>query len=189
MAIFEERGLFWWADEAVPEKQFAPDSCVAGLLIIGDDGQTRLELDGYFPSKHGPMTPMMRHGQLIDKDIQGLLKTSNKRVLLNGLTGGGGQFSANGLSYERYIAGQCLVADGFAKPPATRAFKEIIVPLAGFEEWLRLAAIKVTSSNRMVSVKYKRPKDAVYPTADGSCRFISRVPGIRQGRCLAWRFP
>jgi ApeA N-terminal domain 1 len=181
MAIFEERGLFWWADEAVPEKQFAPDSCVAGLLIIGDDGQTRLELDGYFPSKHGPMTPMMRRGQLIDKDIQGLLKTSNKRVLLNGLTGGGGQFSTNGLSYERYIAGQCLVADGFAKPPATRAFKEIIVPLAGFEEWLRLAAIKVTSSNRMVSVKYKRPKDAVYPTTDGKLSIHFESAGDSSG--------
>ena len=167
MAILEERGLFWWADEAVPEKQFAPDSCIAGLLVIGDDGKTRLELDGYFPSKHGPMTPMVRRGQLIDKDIQGLLKTSNKRVLLHGLTGDGGKFSTSGLSYERYIATQCLVADGIANPPATRAFNEIIVPLAGFEEWLRLAAIKVTSSRRMVSVKYKRPKDAVYPTADG----------------------
>jgi len=156
MAIFEERGLFWWADEAVPEKQFAPDSCVAGLLIISDD-------------------------QLIDKDIQGLLKTSNKRVLLNGLTGGGGQFSTSGMSYENYIAGQCLVADGFAKPPATRAFKEIIVPLAGFEEWLRLAAIKVTSSNRVVSVKYKRPKDAVYPTADGKLSIHFESAGDSSG--------
>ena len=62
MAILEERGLFWWADEPVPEKQFAPDSCLAGLLTISDDGQTRLELDGYFPSKHGPMTPIARSG-------------------------------------------------------------------------------------------------------------------------------
>jgi ApeA N-terminal domain 1/Apea-like HEPN len=167
MAILEERGLFWWADAPVPEKQFAPDSCLAGLLTIDDDGQTRLELDGYFPSKHGPMTPMMRYGQAIAKDIQGLLKTSSKRVLLTGLTGNGGSFSTNSMSYERYIAGQCLVADGLAKLPAALAFKELIVPLAGFEEWLRLAAIKVTSSKRMVTVKYKRPTDAVYPTADG----------------------
>ena len=190
MAIFEERGLFWWADEAVPEKQFAPDSCVAGLLIIGDDGRTRLELDGYFPSKHGPMTPMMRRGQLIDKDIQGLLKTSNKRVLLSGLTGGGGQFSTNGLSYERYIAGQCLVADGFAKPPATCAFKELIVPLAGFEEWLRLAAIKVTSSNRTGLGQIQAAKGCrLSNRRRQAVEFISRVPGIRHGRCLAWRFP
>ena len=81
----------------------------------GDDGQTQLELDGYFPSKHGAMTSMMRRGQLIDKDIQGLLKTSNKRVLLTGLTGSGGKFSTNGMSYERYIAGQCLVADGICE--------------------------------------------------------------------------
>jgi hypothetical protein len=177
MAILEERGLFWWADEAVPEKQFAPDSCIAGLLIIGDDGQTRLELDGYFPSQHGPMTPMVRRGQLIGKDIQGLLKTSNKSVFLTGLTGNGGQFSTNGMSYERFTAEQCLVADGIVGPGTTRGFKEIIIPLSGFEEWLRLAAIKVTPSKRVVSIKYKRPKDAIYPTADGrlSIHFESDV--------------
>jgi hypothetical protein len=167
MAILEERGLFWWADQPVPEQQFAPDSSIMGLLVIRDDGQTRLELDGYFPSKHGPMTPMARNGQPIAKNIQGLLKTSKKHVLLTGLTGNGGQFSTGGMSYERYIAEQCVVGDGFAKLPATLAFKELIVPLAGFEEWLRLAAIKVKSSKRMVTVKYKRPKDAVYPTGDG----------------------
>jgi hypothetical protein len=167
MAILEERGLFWWAEEAVPEKQFAPDSCVAGLLVINDDGQTQLELDGYFPSKHGPMTPMVRNGQPIDKEIQGLLKASNKHILLTKLTGGGGHSSTNGISFERYVAGQCLVADGFARLPAVRAFREIIFPLGGFEEWLRLNAIKVAASERMVSVKYKRPKDAVYPLSDG----------------------
>lgn len=166
MAILEERGLFWWADEAVPERQFAPDSCVAGLLVIGDDGQTRLELDGYFPSKHGPMTAMIRNGQLIDKDILGLFKTSNKHVLLTGVIGDGGHSSTNGVSYERYIAGQCLMV-GFGKSPVTRVFREIIVPLGGFEEWLRLTAIKATSSKRTVSVEYKRPKDAVYPSTDG----------------------
>jgi hypothetical protein len=181
MAILEERGLFWWADEAVPENQFAPDSCVAGLLIIGDDGRTRLELDGYFPSEYGPMTPMVRQGQLIDKDIRGLLKTSNKRILLTGLARSGGRFSTNGMSYELYMAAQCLVADGFTKSPVRRAFKEIVVPLAGFEEWLRLNAIKVTSSKRMVSIKYKRPKDAVYRTADGKLSIHFESAGDSSG--------
>jgi len=177
MAILEERGLFWWADETVSETQFPPESSIPGLLIIGDDGQTRLELDGYFPSKHGPMAPMVRRGQLIHKDIQGLLRTSNKRILLTGLTGNGGQFSTNRMSYERYISGHCLLANGFAKVPPSLTFKEIIVPLAGFEQWLRLSAIKITSSKRTVSVKYKRPKDAVYKTADGklSIHFESAV--------------
>ena len=71
MAILEERGLFWWSDEPVPEHQFAPDSCLTGLLTIDDDGRTRLELDGYFPSKHGPMTSMMRRGQPIAKESIG----------------------------------------------------------------------------------------------------------------------
>jgi ApeA-like protein len=200
MAILEERGLFWWADEAIPEKQFAPESCIPGLLIISDDGQTRLELDGYFPSEHGPMTPMMRHGRLIDKHIQGLLKTSTKRVLLTGLRGDGGKFSSNSVSYERYVAGQCQVSDGLAKLPVTDSFKEILVPLAGFEEWLRLSAIKVTSTKRMVSVKYNRPKNADYSSAEGklSIHFESAVdsPGavvetavsLRQTASVVLRF-
>jgi hypothetical protein len=143
MAILEERGLFWWADKPVPEHQFAPESCIGGLLTIEDDGRTSLELDSYFPSEHGAMTPMMRSGRPIEKDIQGLLKTSNKRVLLIGLTGNGGQTKTNGMSYE------CYIADVKA---GARTFREIDVPLAGFEEWLRLAAIKVKSSKRMVSV-------------------------------------
>lgn len=171
MAILEERGLFWWADEVVPETQFAPDSCIAGLLVISDDGQTRLELDGYFPGQHGPMTPLMRQTLPIDRDIRGVLKTSNKHVLLTMLRGNGGHVSTNGMSYERYLAGQCLVADGFTKPPTTHAFKEIIIPLVGFEEWLWLAGIKAKSSKRMISVKYKQQKDVVYSTTDGKMSF------------------
>jgi len=167
MTILEERGLFWWADEVVPETQFAPDSSVLGLLKIGDDGQARLELDGCFASKDGPWAAMTRSGQPVGKGIQGLLKTSKKRVFLTGVIGNGGQFNTSSMSYERYLAGRCLVATGSAKLSALLAFKEVVVPLDGFEEWLRLSAIKVTSSERMVSIKYKRPKDAVYKTADG----------------------
>jgi hypothetical protein len=181
MAILGERGLFWWADEPVPEHQFAPDSCIAGLLTIDDDGHTRLELDSYFPSKHGPMTPMMRSGRPIEKDIQGLLKTSNKRVLLIGLTGNGGETKTNGMSYERYIAEQCLVSDVLGVKADARTFREIDVPLAGFEEWLRLAAIKVKSSKRMVSVKYTRPKDAVYSSADGKLSIDFEAAGAGSG--------
>lgn len=167
MTILEERGLFWWADEVVPEAQFAPDSSVLGLLKIGDDGQVRLELDGCFPNKDGPWAAMTRSGQPVGKGIQGLLKTSKKRVLLTSVVGNGGQFNTGSMSYERYLAGRCLVATGSAKLSALLAFKEIVVPLDGFEEWLRLSAVKVTSSDRMVSIKYRRPRDAVYKTADG----------------------
>jgi ApeA N-terminal domain 1 len=60
-------------------------------------------------------------------------------------------------------------------------FREIDVPLAGFEEWLRLAAIKVTSSKRMVTVKYKRPKDAIYPSADGKLSIQFESAGDSSG--------
>jgi hypothetical protein len=46
MAILEGRGLFWWADDPIPANQFAPNSCVSGLLKIDNDGSSSLELDG-----------------------------------------------------------------------------------------------------------------------------------------------
>ena len=39
MAILEERGLFWWADEPVPEKQFAPDSALPGFSPSATTGR------------------------------------------------------------------------------------------------------------------------------------------------------
>ncbi|HZL29733.1 MAG TPA: HEPN domain-containing protein [Pseudolabrys sp.] len=163
MTILEERGLFWWGDEPIPDRQFAPDSSVVGLLKIENDGRISLELDGYLPNKHGPMSAMMQAELPDDKTILGILKGSNKHVLLSNLIGGGGQFTTSGMSYERYIAVDCLIADrtvpDFKNPPR---FRKLEIPLDGFEEWLRLGAIKVVRSKRMISANYKWPKESTY---------------------------
>ena len=167
MTILEERGLFWWADEVVPKTKCAPDSCCAGQLVVSDDGRPRVELDGYLPGKHGPIAHATQHGQSIEKEIQGLLKTSNKQVLLTGLVRDGGEFKSNGMSFEHYSAAQCLVTERFADLPTARVFNRIVIPFSGLEAWLRLANIKVTPTKRTISIKYKQPNDAVYPTTDG----------------------
>jgi ApeA N-terminal domain 1 len=167
MAILEGRGLFWWADEPVPVNHIAPNSCVSGLLKINNDGSSSLELDGYLPSQHGPMAAIVQRELPADKCIRGLLKGSGDHVLLVGLIHNGGQMKSRGISYERYIASTCLVSE--SEPVAGKLiFKQLIVPLSGYEEWLRLGAIKVVRTRRTVSAKYKWPKKAAYRLADGS---------------------
>jgi ApeA N-terminal domain 1 len=167
MAILEGRGLFWWADDPIPANQFAPSSCVSGLLKIDNDGSSSLELDGYLPSEHGPMSAMVQRELPAGKHIRGLLKGSGQHILLVGLIRNGGQMRSNGISYERYVASTCLVSE--RGPIAGKlVFKQLIVPLSGYEEWLRLGAIKVRRTRRMVSAKYKWPKEASYRLADGS---------------------
>src|SRR5262249_4729137 len=149
MTILEGRGLFWWADDPIPLGQFAPDSCVPGLLRIEDDGDISLELDNYLPTEHGPMSAILRQELPSDKRIRGLLKGAGQHILLDGLIRNGGQMSSNSISYERYVASACLVSEGKAVPQKL-LFKRLIVPLSGYEQWLKLGAIKVTRTRRSV---------------------------------------
>lgn len=50
MSVFEERGVFWWHDEAIAEGLLAPDAHVAGLLRVEENGRAVLEPDGYLPN-------------------------------------------------------------------------------------------------------------------------------------------
>lgn len=135
-------------DEPIPENQFAPDACLTGLLSVDDSGRIRLELDGYFPSEDGPMTPMTRSGKALARQIRGILSRSGKHVLLVGPTGNGGQFRTDGISFERYVAAQCLVADDPNGLPPDGVSTSIRIPLDGFEEWLRPASVDVASTRR-----------------------------------------
>jgi hypothetical protein len=49
----EQRGLFWWHGEPIPEKNFAPETAVLGLLSIDENGISTLILDGYMPNDGG----------------------------------------------------------------------------------------------------------------------------------------
>jgi hypothetical protein len=167
MTILEARGLFWWGDDPIPANQFAPNSSVSGLLKIDEDGRISLELDGCLPSVHGRWSAIVRSELPSDKCIRGLLKGSSQQALLVGLFDDGGQMRSSGISYERYVASTCFVSES-GPCPSKLSFKHLIIPLSGFEEWLRLGAIKVVQTPRTISVKYKRPKKATYRSADGS---------------------
>jgi len=181
MAILEERGIFWWADEATPEGKFAPDSCVAGLLTIAADGRTSLELDGWLQSKHGPFSGMVQGELPAEKHIRGLLKGSGNHVLLLGLIRSGGRFSSNKISYERYVATRCLVSEtAFAKKYALK-FRRLRVSLEGYEEWLRLKALKVARTRQKITATYKKPKKADYRVLDGNLTIEFELGGKESG--------
>ncbi len=184
MAIIEGRGLFWWGDDPIPEEQFAPKSCVSGLLTIDNDGSSSLELDGYLPSEHGPMALMVQSELPADKCIRGLFKGSGQHILLVGLVRSGGQMQSNGISYERYIAFTCLVSE--SGPVAAKlSFKQLIVALSGYEEWLGLRALKVVRTRRTVSAKYKRPKRLHYHLNDGSLSIAFELDGQYSGNLFS----
>jgi hypothetical protein len=108
MSVLEQRGVFWWHDEAIAEGLLAPDAHAVGLLRVEDNGRAVLELDGYLSNPHGPMAAMTR--EPVTRCIQGLLKGGGDRVLLCDLNRNGGQFSTNGISFERFSAAHCLIS-------------------------------------------------------------------------------
>jgi hypothetical protein len=99
-SILERRGFFWWHEEILPDQVLAPDSSVAGLLRIENNGRATLELDAYLPNPRGPFAGMA--GEPAAGCIQGIVKGSNERVLLCNILRTGGRFSSNGISFERY---------------------------------------------------------------------------------------
>ena len=171
MSVFEERGVFWWHDEAIAEGLLAPDTHVAGLLRAEDNGRAVLELDGYLSNPHGPMAPMTR--EPVTRCIQGLLKGSGERVLLCDLNRNGGRFSTNGISYEKFSAAHCLIGRSpFSTGAAAPLFTMLTIPLTGFEEWLRLGRLKVEHAPDTITVSYRTRDDISYPDDDGMLTLI-----------------
>jgi hypothetical protein len=185
MTVLEERGVFWWHDEPVPDRQFAPDSCVAGLLKIDGDGRITLELDGYLLRDRGPMSVMLKYdeAELSGKRIEGILKVRNQRVLLADLIKTGSRFSSNGLSYEGYTAMHCLVGDRpLPKTAGPMLFKELEIDLKGLEEWLRLGSIQISRTKTTISAKHKREKNSKYALAGGTLALNYHIYGPYLGK-------
>jgi hypothetical protein len=171
MSAFEGRGVFWWHDEPIAEGLLAPDAHVAGLLCIEDNGRAVLELDGYLSNPHGPMAAMAR--EPVTRCIQGLLKGSGERVLLCDLNRNGGQFSTDGISYEKFNAAHCLIGRSiFSTAADAPLFDMLTIPLTGFEDWLRLGVINVEDAPGAITMSYRTRDDISYPDDDGILTLI-----------------
>lgn len=178
MAILEERGIFWLSDTPVPERQFAPDASIAGALTIDDDGHVSLELDSYFPTKHGPFSILDDQGKPFGRDIYGVLRTSNSRIILTGVIPNGAQVKSNGISYQEFVATDCLVGHfDFSAAPLALAFDTLEVELSGYEDWFWLQSIKISRRDRRIAAEYEQPPDVVYETEGEKLTFQFDVSG------------
>lgn len=178
MAVLEERGRFWWSDISVPDGQFAPDESITGLLRIDEDGRIALDLNEYFPNERGPFGLLAQDGAPISKSISGILRESNKRVLLTGLHPGGGQVRSAGISHQRFIATDCLVGDAILGPnDLPPKFAGLEIDLSGLESWFWFRSVKVSRSYWQITADYKRPEPAIYDIEDGKLTFDFYVDG------------
>src|SRR5690348_6837244 len=103
--ILQERGRFWWADTPLPTSQFAPEMSAVGELTIDSDGHITLDLDGLISAPHTALSALLTprdEPELQTRKIQGLLKNSNKHVLLLQLSRRGGRFSTSNVSTEGF---------------------------------------------------------------------------------------
>jgi ApeA N-terminal domain 1 len=183
--ILEETGYFWWSDVQVPSGLVAPEIAVVGKLSIDDDGQSRLELEGVFPNEHGPWAALVGGGSPLPdgKCIHGILKGSNKTVRLSGVRRNGGQFKTNGISFERYLALQCLLGDGpFRDSQEQMEFHRLTVELKGFEEWFWLRGISAERTESGIAAAYSVPDKLVYPLEDGQLQIVFGVLGPYLGK-------
>jgi hypothetical protein len=179
MMTLEDRGVFWWNNEQVPDGQFAPISAVPGNLTIDDEGRITLELDGFLPSSKAPFAALLGgdDSTIRDRQIQGFLKATGSRVLLLGVIPVGGQLSSYKMSYERFAASTCLVGDGALSSPTPLRFYNIEIDLKGFEDWLRLASIEIRRTKTLLSTRYKYPKDIIYVLNEGKLSLRYKLHG------------
>jgi hypothetical protein len=183
--ILEHRGYFWWWDEPILKGNFAPENHVTGLLSIQQDGSSKLELDGEFPSSDHILTKLANRNQSNPRErtIQGIFKETGQHVLLLDAVEDGGVFNSNRFSYERYFATRCLISDyEFPKTNLGVRFSEMQVKLTGLEEWLRLGSISVNRTRRSISAKQRTQKDISYDLNDGSLSLEHFTSGPYPGK-------
>jgi ApeA N-terminal domain 1 len=181
--ILEEHGLFWWGDEKVPDRQFAPDSCVAGTLRISEEGRIELELDGMLLHKRGPWAILSEQGAPLDRGICGKLKTTDRCVYLSQVHRSGGSVKTAGISFEKYFAQEALVGREILQPKDhPLCFGKLQLELRGFEEWLMLRSLETKRTRSTIRVKYRTPKKVIYPLANGELSIVYDVLGPMRGK-------
>ncbi|CAD6553483.1 ApeA N-terminal domain 1-containing protein [Paraburkholderia metrosideri] len=176
----DEPGYFWWRDEAYPADHFASENGVTGRLKIKKSGEINLELDSVLPRKdagHGITRVLGRKkGEETPRAIQGILKTSGRRVILVDAVYSGGQFHSHRFTWERYLATMCLLGEtDFPSNRTIPTFSKIELNLTGLENWLVHGTLKYSSTRRTFRVRLDEYRGPVYQTPFGRLAFEKRT--------------
>jgi len=166
----KDDGYFWWRDEPIPEGSFAPESAVAGVLTITNDGKISLELHGVLTSETELIPRFLSNESGSDcPDILGRLKSTSEYVLLSDVYNNGGKASFNGISFEKYGATSCLIgAQEFSSGSEEIKYDGLRIPLNGFEDWLCMSSIDTIRTKRKLTSTYKTQKNIEFNLDDGS---------------------
>jgi hypothetical protein len=179
--ILRERGVFWWADVLVPATQFAPDASIGGELRITSEGEIMLDLDGFLTPGQRRFRDFSDDPELKTRQIRGLLRHTDKRVLLVDLSRQGGRAASSNVSFEGFRALFCLIGDrDFPQQKAALRFRLLGVNFDGFEEWLRLDDIVVQRGKVALHAKYHHPKQIDYTLPDGKLSINLCIIGAHQ---------
>ena len=176
MAEIKSRGLFWWREGALPDREIAPASSVAGELSISDGGRIELVLDGYLDRGQGreQWAVLPSAEEVADtraRTIEGRLIRENKQVLLFGLSKGRGtSFKSSGVSTEGFLAEHCLISDGWGVRWLPSAIKSIELNLTSLLQWVRYRPFKLDRETRTLCLQDFEPRE--YTTQIG-CLSIS----------------
>jgi ApeA N-terminal domain 1 len=184
MALLEERGLFWWHDAIIQEGHFAPEESISGLLTISDNGKITLDLDGVLPVETSYLSKIFDTSALPDnKFIRGILKISNKTVLLTNLKPNGGSLNSNGFSHQKFLAMNAFISEDrneHIKTPLE--FSSLKLDLKGYDDWLLLRSISSSGNKNKITAEYKKPNDISFNFADGNIKITfyvtSSLPGL-----------
>jgi hypothetical protein len=196
--ILEERGIFWWHGTPIPDENFAPENSESGTLTIQNNGSIELDLDGLLRDNDAPFFPENQE-EPIRRMICGVLKGSNQHVLLSKIWNSSVNVSTDGISYERYIALQCLVSRSKFSPNATEPMvRDVHIDLEGLEEWLGHGAIEQEEENGQLVIRCTLQQDKAFLTPSGvlklehqihnSKKYQFHTHDVRVQQLTGWRF-
>lgn len=160
--MIKEDGLFWWADEEIPERHFAPEGAINGVLTISDEGRIDIELHGQLPLEKGK-TGFHREEIPEKKMIAGILKGARKYVIAESINRNGSIISTNGISYDRFMAMRCLILNKL--PKSVPKVRSIYLSLSGYEEWLGTDRFPAQLGQKKLTIT-RRPRRQINATSD-----------------------
>lgn len=181
--ILDSRGYFWLADRPLPDGHFAPPDSVTGRLSISHAGRISLDLDGHLSGNSdldAVLSKVLLRGPMKGA-IAGVLIGTDASVWLGDLVANGANARLNGPSTEAYLAYKAIVSPEPVWDERHHSFKQLELPLDGFESWLCLNGLRAERTPRGYFARYVKPKIRRWAVEVGKLEFQRQLEGILPG--------
>ena len=172
-----ERGYFWWSDTPIPENAFAPGGGSGGALKVSKNGQISLILDHVIS---GSPLDVFNQGQKIDRNLLGILRSDDRRVVLINPSRSGGEFKSSSFSRESFAAKYCLIGQrDVINWGGKELFYAMEIDLSEAGDLFSRSGVLLQRTETQTDISYKKPEDISFTLKDGSIelRFDLLVSG------------